>query len=74
MLGKGKDHYKYRHGMAKTKLYRCWVNMRHRCYLKSSHDYEKYGGRGIKVCDEWNRIMTLCLLWNGHYHTDIKTN
>lgn len=49
--------------MAKTKLYRCWVNMRHRCYLKSSHDYEKYGGRGIKVCDEWNNDFVPFMEW-----------
>ena len=63
MLGKGKDHYKYRHGMAKTTLYRRWVNMRQRCYLPSSHEYEKYGGRGIRVCDEWNNDFIPFMEW-----------
>ena len=27
--------------------------MRERCYNKKHKSYENYGGRGIKVCDEW---------------------
>lgn len=28
-------------------------NMRKRCYKPNSNCYKNYGGRGIKVCDEW---------------------
>ena len=63
MLGKGKEHYKYRHGMAKTPLYRRWVNMRQRCNLTSSHEYKQYGGRGIKVCEEWNNDFIPFMEW-----------
>jgi hypothetical protein len=31
-----------------------YTAMRDRCYKKSSSGYNAYGGRGIKVCDEWN--------------------
>ena len=24
-----------------------------RCYYPTTHGYERYGGRGIKICDEW---------------------
>lgn len=24
-----------------------------RCYYSSTHGYERYGGRGIKICKEW---------------------
>ena len=27
--------------------------MKNRCYRKSYHAFHHYGGRGIKVCDEW---------------------
>lgn len=42
-----------KHNMSKTKLYRSWNRMKNRCYAKSMACYELYGGRGIKVCDEW---------------------
>lgn len=39
---------------SKTSLYNRWLVMRQRCNNSKSHDYEHYGGRGIKVCDEWD--------------------
>lgn len=33
----------------KSRLYQCWQNMRRRC----AGDHPDYGGRGIRVCDEW---------------------
>ena len=27
--------------------------MRNRCYNKNMDEYKRYGGRGIKICDEW---------------------
>lgn len=41
------------HGEKGTRLYTIWANMKQRCNLKTSKDYRKYGGRGIKVCSEW---------------------
>lgn len=41
------------HGMHKTTIYRVWANMRQRCYSRYCPEYENYGGRGIKVCKEW---------------------
>jgi hypothetical protein len=29
-----------------------------RCYNKNSPDYIRYGERGIKICDEWDRYQT----------------
>lgn len=48
MLGKYKDS-NIRH----SKLYYIWGNMKFRCYSPKHCHYEYYGGRGIKVCDEW---------------------
>lgn len=42
------------HGESRTRLYRLWKDMRRRCGNSNRTDYELYGGRGIKVCDEWN--------------------
>jgi hypothetical protein len=36
-----------------SKEYIAWINMKERCTNKNMHHYKNYGGRGIKVCDEW---------------------
>lgn len=41
------------HGMSKSKLYSSWELMKSRCYYPQNNRYYRYGGRGIKVCDEW---------------------
>jgi hypothetical protein len=41
------------HGGRYTQLYSVWCGMKKRCYNKSYEYYNRYGGRGIKVCDEW---------------------
>lgn len=44
-----------KHGKAhKSRLYHVWVGMRQRCNDPSHKSYENYGGRGIKVCTEWD--------------------
>lgn len=35
------------------RIYAAWRSMKKRCYLVTSPNYKHYGGRGIKVCDEW---------------------
>lgn len=42
-----------KHNMSYSKLYRVWGSMKTRCYNKNFMYYYNYGGRGIKVCDEW---------------------
>lgn len=40
-------------GWGKTRLYRIYRAMRSRCTDKNHKSYKDYGGRGIKICDEW---------------------
>lgn len=42
-----------RHGMSHTRIYHIYRGMLDRCYLKNDCHYYRYGGRGIKVTDEW---------------------
>jgi hypothetical protein len=42
-----------KHGMSNTAEYQAWKGMKARCYKTSYQHYDRYGGRGIKVCDEW---------------------
>lgn len=44
---------KIKHGCEGTKIYRLWSYMKERCYSDKHKSYNHYGGRGIKVCDEW---------------------
>lgn len=41
------------HGMAGTRIYGVWSNMKGRCYNPNKEHYCCYGGRGISVCGEW---------------------
>ena len=36
-----------------SRLYRIYYGMRTRCYNKDDISYDKYGARGITICDEW---------------------
>ncbi len=48
-------HTKYNSIPEKTqnRLYWVWSDIKTRCYNKNSVRYKDYGGRGIKICDEW---------------------
>ena len=41
------------HGQSSTKLYGVWQALKRRCTVPADKNYGRYGGRGIKVCDEW---------------------
>lgn len=48
---------KQTHGHAlernQSKTYHTWSSMKRRCYNKKASNYDRYGGRGIQVCDRW---------------------
>lgn len=50
------DHSKSKHCMSDTKTYASWVSMKHRCQGKNYSQYSDYGGRGISVCDRWQKF------------------
>ena len=47
------------HGMSpkdpkrRSKIYGVWAGMKNRCHNPNQPHYPRYGGMGIKVCDEW---------------------
>lgn len=41
------------HRMTNTRLYRIWKGMKQRCLNSNHPNYNIYGGRGIRVCQEW---------------------
>ena len=47
-----------KHGYAnKERLYETWKNMRRRCEDPFNKRFEQYGGKGIRVCKEWDDYL-----------------
>jgi len=40
------------------RLHRIWLNMNNRCNNSKDINYQWYGAKGIKVCDEWRTFLT----------------
>lgn len=46
-----------KHGEADGRLHRIWMGFRNRCEKPGNPNYPSYGGRGIKVCEEWQEFI-----------------
>lgn len=47
----------------KERIYNSYNGMMGRCYNKNNVRYDRYGGRGIKVCDEWRNNPDAFIDW-----------
>lgn len=47
---------KITHGMTNSRLYSIWCGMKARCTNPKNPEYGQYGGRGIKICSEWQQF------------------
>jgi len=52
-----------KHNLIHHELYRRWSDMKTRCYNQKCIGYDNYGGRGIKVCDEWRSDFEAFYTW-----------
>jgi len=43
-----------RHGMTHSRTWKSWDSMLQRCENPAAPDFGRYGGRGIKVCQQWH--------------------
>lgn len=50
---KGENNKNFTHGFSNTRIYGVYRDMYNRCYNKNDISYMNYGGRGIKICEEW---------------------
>lgn len=41
------------HGMTNTDEHNIWLGIKERCYSKSAKEYNRYGGRGIRMSQRW---------------------
>lgn len=52
------------HGMKGTRLYNIWSSMKRRCSPScDKRVYDRYYGRGIRVCDEWKDDFSAFAKW-----------
>ena len=51
------------HGDSDSYLYSKWFHMKSRCYSVNAGNYPRYGGRGIRVCDEWKNSYEAFKKW-----------
>ena len=61
------------HGNSKTSEYRSWIYMRGRCSNPNNTSYGYYGGRGIKVCEQWDSSFQIFLADMGPKPTSLHT-
>ena len=53
-----------RHGESHTRLHNIWWQMVTRCCKPYATNYERYGGRGITICDEWRNSYIAFRDWS----------
>lgn len=61
-----------KHSMKKARIYNEWCGMKARCNNPKATHYKYYGGRGIKVCREWENDFLSFYKWateNGYSDT-----
>lgn len=51
------------HKMSGTRIYGIWQGIKGRCENENNPRYDRYGGRGIKVCDEWDKSFEAFYEW-----------
>ena len=62
-ISKGNDKARWG-GLSRTRLYSIWSHMLRRCYCEAdAKHWPDYGGRGIRVCDEWRSNFTAFWEW-----------
>ena len=53
-----------KHGDTDSRLYNVWSAIKRRCYKDYEPKFSRYGGRGIKMCDEWRDDYTAFMEWS----------
>jgi hypothetical protein len=68
-----------KHGLYRAREYRTWVGMKARCLNPKHTSYDRYGGRGITVCERWassfeNFIQDMGVAPSDKHELDRKNN
>lgn len=49
------------HGHTGTPEHKTWIEMKYRCQTPTAPYYDRYGGRGIQVCEGWSKSFEVFL-------------
>lgn len=58
-----KRNFKHGLGSNSNRLFRIWSAIKDRCYRSKNIEYHRYGGRGIKCCEEWKTDFLVFYNW-----------
>lgn len=63
-----------KHNIRHTRIYGIWCHIKDRCLNKKYPSYNNYGGRGIKICDEWKESPVCFYNWaiNNGYRNNLS--
>lgn len=53
-----------KHGIRYSRIYSIWCGIIARCENPKSEYYDKYGGRGIKICEDWRNNPLAFYEWS----------
>lgn len=58
-----RSYTKFKNDKRAKSLYKKWDSMHQRCYNPKSNGFENYGGKGIKMCNEWRDSFDNFFKW-----------
>jgi hypothetical protein len=58
--------------LTRTRFYTIWCGMKYRCENPNSQDYNRYGGRGIKISESWHDFMNFYNDMNQTYKKNLE--
>lgn len=62
------------HGLRHSRLYSIWANMKTRCYNVNDPHYQRWGGKGVQMCDDWRNNFKSFYDWSmSHGYADDLT-
>lgn len=60
-------------GDSHTRLHRIWQKMHARCTSVTAHNYQWYGAKGVRVCEEWQEYLPFKSWALAHGYADSLT-
>jgi hypothetical protein len=51
------------HGLSTHTLYKVWIRLKEKCNSPKSKAYRNYGGKGVKLCEEWEKDYVTFYNW-----------